>query len=58
MLAILTGEVTLIYKIFLKEVGVIFIFFVFVGLILIYFNLISIKLVWNLMDEELRSVNE
>jgi phosphate starvation-inducible membrane PsiE len=58
MLAILTGEVTLVYKIFLKEVGVWFIFFVFIGLVLIYFNLMAIKFVWNLMEEEIRSVDE
>jgi len=58
MLAILTGEVTLVYKIFLKEIGVWFIFFVFIGLVLIYFNLMAIKFVWNLMEEEIRSVDE
>ena len=58
MLAILTGEITLVYKIFLKEVGVWFIFFVFIGLVLIYFNLMAIKFVWNLMEEEIRSVDE
>jgi hypothetical protein len=58
MLAILTGEITLVYKIFLKEIGVWFIFFVFIGLVLIYFNLMAIKFVWNLMEEEIRSVDE
>ena len=48
LLAVLTGEVTLVFKILSSEVNIFyFMIIVLIGLVLIYFN------IWNLMEKEL-----
>ena len=53
LLAVLTGEATLVFKILSSEVSIYFMVIVLVGLVLIYFNIVGLKFVWNLMEKEL-----
>ena len=53
LLAILTGEATLVFKILNGEVKSYFIVIVLVGIFLIYFNIVGLRFIWNLMEKEL-----
>ena len=58
LMGILTAETTLIYKILNNKCKLFMIIFVFVGIVLMFLTIQGIKLVWEIMNKDLKDFNE